>query len=137
MRVFVYRNLHRPGVQYSFRAVEGEHRGKVIGYASSFILADVQLKVSEVGRQRVLREQKKNVHAGLVGTVVWVGDYSPRIMQKQLGDITKLFSAEGGVNIGYNPYLHKQFYVEKSLELITHATTVSVTGKSLLAINPT
>lgn len=67
MRVFVYFNLHRKC--WSIKAMEGPRKGRVIGHADYVDLACVEWKVSEAGRQRVLREKKKNVHAGAVGTL--------------------------------------------------------------------
>lgn len=65
MKVFVYFNLHRKC--WSIKALSGERKGRVIGHAAYVDLAHVTWKVSEAGRQRVLREKKKNVHAGAVG----------------------------------------------------------------------
>ncbi|AJD82499.1 hypothetical protein SHEEN_81 [Mycobacterium phage Sheen] len=65
--VFVYRNLHRD--QWSVRAASGPHKGKVVGHADELVLWGTEFKVSEAGRQRVITEQKKNVHAGVQGFV--------------------------------------------------------------------
>ena len=65
MKVFVYFNLHRK--LFSVKALEGPDKGKVIGHTTYLWLKDVTFKVSEAGRQRVLREKRKNVHAGVVG----------------------------------------------------------------------
>lgn len=65
MKVFVYFNLHK-GL-WSIRAEEGPHKGKVVAHASQLSLSDCTFKVSEAGRQRVLREKRKNVHAGVHG----------------------------------------------------------------------
>lgn len=72
MKVFVYRNLHRQC--WSVKALEGPDKGRVIAHRSYVMLRDVRGKVSEAGRQRVLTEGRKNVHAGLVGT--WQHDSS-------------------------------------------------------------
>lgn len=75
MKVFVYKNLHATrknnGVTvYSVKALEGPDKGRVVARSSHVLLSDVRPKVSEAGRQRVLRERRKNVHAGLVGNLV-------------------------------------------------------------------
>ena len=75
MRVFVYKNLHATRKNggltvYSIRAMEGPDKGRVIGHSSTVMLSDVTPKVSQAGRERVIREQRKNVHAGLVGNLV-------------------------------------------------------------------
>ena len=67
VKVYVYWNLHRG--MWSIKALEGPDKGKVISRREKIVLADVEGKVSEAGRQRVLRERKKNVHAGMVGTL--------------------------------------------------------------------
>ncbi|ALF02233.1 hypothetical protein SEA_LADYBIRD_92 [Mycobacterium phage LadyBird] len=68
MRVFVYWNLHRG--MWSVKALEGPDKGRVIARHQHVVLRNVIGKVSEAGRQRVLREGRKNVHAGLVGELV-------------------------------------------------------------------
>lgn len=68
MKVFVYFNLHRKC--FSVKALEGVNKGHVIDHANFVALEDVTFKVSEAGRQRVLLEKRKNVHAGVVGTLV-------------------------------------------------------------------
>lgn len=65
MKVFVYFNLHRK--LWSVKALDGKARGKVIAHCERVIVRGASFKVSEAGRQRVLREGRKNVHAGIVG----------------------------------------------------------------------
>ena len=67
-KVFVYWNLHRD--LWSLKAVDGDARGKVIAHVQHAMLLDCSYRVSEAGRQRVIRERCKNVHAGVVGTLV-------------------------------------------------------------------
>lgn len=70
MQVFCYMNLHRstPGRPvYSIRDVA---TGRVVDWRTEVYLEDVTFKVSEAGRQRVLREKKKNVHGGVQGTLI-------------------------------------------------------------------
>lgn len=64
-KVKVYRNLHKD--TYS---IVDYTSGKVIGYADSITLKQAEFRVSEAGRQRVLRDKQKNVHAFVVGTFV-------------------------------------------------------------------
>ena len=65
MKVFVYFNLRRKCL--SVKALEGPMKGRVIRHVNSIVLSCATFKVSEAGRQRVLRERRKNVHAGVVG----------------------------------------------------------------------
>lgn len=89
MKVRVYYNLNRD--VWSIKAMEGEFKGKVIGYAGSVHLKDAKTIVSAAGRQRVLREKRKNVHAYIEGTLVNVRKYRERLM-------VPLFSSPQGEN---------------------------------------
>lgn len=62
--VKVYRNLNKPGVVYSI-----QQAGLIVGHATELHLKDVTFTVNEAGRQRVLKEKRKNVHAFIVGHV--------------------------------------------------------------------
>lgn len=66
MRVRVYYNLHKHTFSIQHR-VDG--RWLVRDYADTVRLTDVTFKVLEGGRQRVLRQQRKNVHAFVIGTL--------------------------------------------------------------------
>ena len=65
MKVFVYFNLHKK--VWSVKALEGPQKGLVIAHKRFLVLTNAKPKVSEKGRQRVLQERRKNVHAGIVG----------------------------------------------------------------------
>lgn len=97
MRVFVYRNLHKQ--TWSVKALEGPAKGRVIAHSDHVLLWDAEGKVSEAGRQRVLAEKRKNVHAGIVGELVSL-QADPQFR---------------GTEITYNPYKFDQF-VYKNLE---------------------
>jgi hypothetical protein len=77
MKVFVYFNLHKKC--FSVKALEGVNKGKVVQHTDNIVLLLPKFKVSEAGRQRVLREKRKNVHAGVVG---WV-DVFENILQRK------------------------------------------------------
>lgn len=64
-QVEIYKNLHN-GL-FSVR-----QNGLVVAHVESFSLASVYCKVSEAGRQKVIRERKKNVHAFLCGKLTLV-----------------------------------------------------------------
>ena len=65
VKVYVYFNLHKKC--FSVKALEGNCKGLVVAHTDTACLKDVTFKVSEAGRQRVLKEKRKNVHAGVVG----------------------------------------------------------------------
>lgn len=65
MRVFIYKNLHKGC--WSVRALEGVNKGRVILHTDDITIKDCEFRVQPGGRERVLREGRKNVHAGVVG----------------------------------------------------------------------
>lgn len=71
-------NLHKHC--WSVKALQGENKGRVIHHLNEIVLRDAIFKVYQSGRERVLREQRKNVHAGVVGYVEqWHVDGGDRI----------------------------------------------------------
>lgn len=96
MRVRVYFNLRRK----VFSVMDKKTR-RVIAHLAEVGLTDVRFIVSESGRQRVLREKVKNVHAFVEGT---------------LG----LTQPIEGVAVSYNPYKAPTF-VERDSGLPVHS----------------
>jgi len=94
MKVFVYRNLHKNC--WSIKALEGENKGRVIYHAQNVTLSDCTFKVSKAGRERVLREKLKNVHAGVVGQLNRI-NIPISYMPPQMTAVT------------YNPYKYESF----------------------------
>ena len=83
--VKVYWNLHRD-------CFSVQQDGLVVCHADQVELRDVTFKVSEAGRQRVLKDRKKNVHAFTVG---YLDDkYADRYWD---------------VKVVYNPYKYDSF----------------------------
>lgn len=112
-KVFVYRNLQKHC--WSIRALEGPNKGKVICHARSWDIEGVEFKVSEAGRQRVLRQHRKNVHAGAVGTLIFAIDSrfpennSLRDMPFRRHGEARPFLDGDDVRITYNPYANASF----------------------------
>ncbi len=97
MRVEVYRNLkhgRKAPPLYSVR-----YKGKVIRRVRRALLTNVVFKVSEAGRQRVLKEGRKNVHAFVVGD--WTGPKGAYGMDKNDHNLP--------VRVAYNPYVAGHF----------------------------
>jgi hypothetical protein len=100
-RVFVYRNLHKKC--YSVKCMKTH---LVIAHVDNIELIGAVFKVSESGRQRVLKEKRKNVHAGVVGVV------------KSFG-VLSTFNPHGITTlerVTYNPYRFDSF-IYKNNEL--------------------
>ena len=104
--VFIHRNLNRPPY-YSIKA--GKSGGPVIGYDTDIHLKDVQFKVQKGGMNRVRKEKRKNVHAGVVGKIISSG-----------GD----YNTDDWVLITYNPYKHNSFVEYETEEPIFKADEV-------------
>jgi len=90
--VQVYRNLHKKC--WSIR-----QDGKVLVHAGYVILRNVEFKVQPAGRQKVLDEQKKNVHAYVKGYLI-----SARESNRITEDIEWTCDV-----VSYNPYKHPYF----------------------------
>lgn len=63
--VHVYRNLNA-----KWRCFSIQQNNLVVAHADGFIIKNVKARVSESGRQRVIKEKQKNVHAKLIGEFV-------------------------------------------------------------------
>ena len=98
IRVKVYRNLHKGC--YSVVAMEGPQKGRVIAHEKRLMLTNATFHVSEAGRQRVLQEQRKNVHATIRGNLVT--DSKPMV-ENLKGDINV---------VTYNPYKKGSFFMK-------------------------
>ena len=102
-RAYVYFNLHKK--VWSIR-----QGGKVVEHTKNVMLKDVRFLVSKAGREKVLREKKKNVHAGVSGYVV---DNIPT---------PKVYSE---AFVTYSPYKHKGFVaVDDPYEIVDYADYV-------------
>ena len=94
LRVEVYRNLHKNC--YSVRALSGEDKGRVIDHVQSITLRDVSFVVQPAGRNRVLEEKRKNVHAFVRGTITDT-------------------PIKHGMSVRYDPYLNDAFIVTRPM----------------------
>lgn len=86
--VEIYRNLH--GNCFSVRDVKLR---RVIAHVDQFALVDAKMIVSQAGRNRVLKERRKNVHACIRGK--W-HDWTPSKFPHPN-------------RLTYDPYLYKSF----------------------------
>ena len=100
-QVFVYFNLHKK--TWSIKCLK---TGLVIGHSDTVSLRDVQLRVSKRGRERVIAERSKNVHAGVVGTL-----------------IEDVVSQNEPVEATYNPYRYETFVTKRDEKPVFQAET--------------
>ena len=88
----VYRNLHK-------KCWSVRQGGKVKVHTSYICLQAAEFVVQPAGREKVLREQKKNVHAFVKGYLI-----SARTINRLNKDIEWTMDA-----VTYNPYKHPHF----------------------------
>ncbi len=91
-------------------------KGKVIAHRDIVTLKDVRFIVSQAGRNRVLKEKKKNVHAFAEGIIVENGD------------------SEKKEQITYNPYKFQYFYYKSDESIALIADKVVLENKKIFTI---
>lgn len=94
--VEVYRNLNNPKGETKFYSVR--QNGLVIGHTCDMMLKNISFHISEAGRERVIREGRKNVHAYIKGYVCADED---------------MFTLNHNAVLKYNPRLYSKFFFEK------------------------
>jgi hypothetical protein len=115
-RVQVYYNLHK-------KCLSVRHKGKVIEHAQEVTLTDARFHVQQAGRERVLKEKRKNVHAYVSGKLketFWFTQ-APKYIWTAKQHVT------------YNPYKYKNFVNKKTLKPVASAEVVHISGKRITA----
>jgi len=113
MKVKVYYNSRKRCL--SVVSEEGEQKGRVVFYTDSIYLTNVVFKVSEAGRQRVLRTHEKNVHAWVCGILS-----SALLPEKQ-----------ASMCVTYNPYKYDTFVDVENKTPIYKAAWAFISGKKI------
>ena len=103
-KVFVYKNLHKDC--WSIK-----QDGLVKAHTEEVRLWDCAFQVNAKGRQKVLDEQRKNVHAGIKGY------------------INNDQQVPSGVEVTYNPYKYDSF-VDKATELPVYSSLFTTLTKN-------
>ena len=107
--VRVYRNLNNDSfsVQQQRKDLNLDGRVRrlqwyVVEHVTDITLEDVTFKVNQAGRDRVIQEQRKNVHAYVHGTVVCVGT-------PQRATAYSNNESSDYWDISYDPYSDREF----------------------------
>ena len=103
MKVAVYWNLHKH--IFSIQSRETSDYGKVIAHKNSVVVAQPKFVVRQAGREKVMKENKKNVHAFVVGTLL--EDYIITSSRPRL--------------LSYNPYKNNNFVMADTKEKVLTA----------------
>jgi hypothetical protein len=106
-RVMVYYNLHK----HTFSVT---YNGVVITHADYVKLTDVEFRVRQGGRKKVLKEKRKNVHSFVIGTLEDYCEFP-----------CKNIPNEPNKNIvTYNPYIYSTYVMKDTEEPIYQANKV-------------
>lgn len=117
--VQVYRNLHN-----DMWSIRDFNTGLVLGHALAVTLTDAKFVVREAGRQRVLQEQRKNVHAFVEGVLkMWYGvPYKGRTDLKGFHCLPREVNLPASIEVSYNPYKFAHFFDVETLDKVNEAT---------------
>jgi hypothetical protein len=137
MRTRVYRNLHN-GKWSLQQKINGSWL--VVAHCDHVLLSNCELKVSEAGRQRVIKEKKKNVHAFIIGDLeAWEGEgFKGR--DPEMNDGTTFsdrylpHSSNRPVGLTYNPYTFESFVTQNHFVPVHRAPFVKFEEKFVYGI---
>jgi hypothetical protein len=113
-------------VYFNFRrklfSVQAKVKGKwvVVEHTNNIVLRNAIFKVSEAGRQRVLKQKRKNVHAFIIG--------------ERFPYIPKSFVYRD--EISYNPYKGPNFIVATGNKPLNRAKYVAIIDNKVIALIP-
>lgn len=108
-KVMVYYNLHKHTFSIS-------RNGRVIAHADYVKLTNVEFRVRQGGREKVVREKSKNVHSFVIGTLM---DYCKYPCED-------LPSEPNSNIVTYNPYKYNSYVMKDTEEPIYSAGEVEL-----------
>ena len=122
MKVSVYRNLHNGLI-----SIKSASSGLVLGHAKSVDIAWADFVVNEAGRQRVLKDRQKNVHAyvkgilmGHIGFKPYRGRWNGGVSRGPWDTVHKV------TVVSYNPYKAPHFVIKGTSDKVTKANACTV-----------
>ncbi|MBY0403208.1 MAG: hypothetical protein K2X66_04870, partial [Cyanobacteria bacterium] len=150
-RLEIYYNLHRKCL--SARGLDRNYRGRVVARPRGILLKKVRFVVQPKGRERVLREGRKNVHAFVRGILVQLNPslnvlnqwFSKGLSQSQIQSkqVTKTETetideiAKNNLRwrkVTYNPYKYQSFVDAETHQPIHQAELVYIQDKNIFVI---
>ncbi len=120
MKHYCYFNLHK-----KLFSIRNQKTRLVEAHSDLVVLSNCNFKVSEAGRQRVLRDKRKNVHAGVEGEFLGT---SYMLAGEPMYDLENDF-----IELTYNPYLYDSFVVKATEVPIKSAKLVVLKDKRVFA----
>ena len=119
-RVETYYNVTKQCLSY-------RPSGGKVKHAKAIVLNDVSFSVQPAGRERVRRENKKNVHAFVRGMPAWVAGLNDNLEYYTHANMER----QGYRKITYNPYKYDSFVMTDSALPIKSATQVVIIDKNI------
>lgn len=127
----VYRNLHN-----GLFSIQDKDTGLVVGHAESVSMIDCEFKVNESGRQRVLKEKRKNVHAfvigGIVNTIGFQSYKNREVIYKENFNFNKKVDTNNPLSVIYNPYRYEQFFCLDKQEYVYKSDFVWISNLGII-----
>ena len=108
-KVMVYYNLHKETFSVTYKS-------KVVLHADYVKLGNVEFRVRQGGRDKVLKEKRKNVHSFVIGTLVDYCKYPCEDMPSEPNNNI----------VTYNPYKYNSFVVKDTEEPVYRADIVKM-----------
>ena len=118
MRVQVYRNLNNGLI-----SIQDLSTGLVLGHADAIDLQRATFIVREAGRQQVIKEKRKNVHAFVRGKVISMQNFQPykgrSLKVNRQSDLQDLQGSNvwTTTKVSYNPYKAPHFVTPEGDEV--------------------
>jgi hypothetical protein len=108
-KVMLYYNLHKQTFSIIYKSL-------VIFHADYVKLKDVEFRVRPGGREKVLKEKRKNVHSFVIGTLM---DYC-------IFPCENLPSEPNNNIVTYSPYKYSSYVMKDTEEPVYHANEVEM-----------
>ena len=128
MNVSIYRNLHNGLI-----SIKSASSGLVLGHAQSVDVAWADFVVNESGRQRVLRDKQKNVHAYVKGLLLNTSGFKP-YKGRSIGPVYGALDTIHKVTVvSYNPYKAPHFVIKGTSDKVSKASLCTVSHDGIIA----
>jgi len=128
MQVSIYRNLHNGLI-----SIKSASSGLVLGHAKSVDVAWADFVVNEAGRQRVLRDKQKNVHAYVKGLLLNTSGFKP-YKGRSIGPVYgALDTIHKATVVSYNPYKAPHFVIKGTSDKVSKASLCTISHDGIIA----
>jgi len=128
MKVSIYRNLHNGLI-----SIKSASSGLVLGHAKSVDVAWADFVVNEAGRQRVLRDKQKNVHAYVKGLLLNTSGFKP-YKGRSIGPVYgALDTIHKATVVSYNPYKAPHFVIKGTSDKVSKASLCTISHDGIIA----